>query len=197
MRIVLGVALLLCACASGSAPDADPRRLRAFALMQTLNAELLASRSATTTLRDWCAQHRLAATPEIVAEVLPGSVPATSEQRARLMVKPEEPIRYRRVRLQCGTRTMSEAENWYVPGRLTADMNDQLDGSQTPFGRVIDSLEPYRRNFYMQVHWPFPGRDQPSSAAPATMFEHRAIVYSGSHQPLAEVREIYQSTALP
>jgi hypothetical protein len=29
------------------------------------------------------------------------------------------------------------------------------------------------------------------------MFEHRAIVYTSGHQPLAEVREIYQSAALP
>jgi hypothetical protein len=29
------------------------------------------------------------------------------------------------------------------------------------------------------------------------MFEHRAIVHAGNHQPLAEVREVYHSTALP
>jgi chorismate-pyruvate lyase len=193
----LSFVLALYGCAGARAPDADPRQWHAYALMQTLNAELLASRSATATLRSWCAQHHLAATPEIVAEVLQGSVPATSEQRARLMVTADESIRYRRVRLRCGSRIMSEAENWYVPARLTAEMNRQLDGSQAPFGRVIESLEPYRRNFHMQVHWPMPGREQQASAAAAVMFEHRAIVHAGNHQPLAEVREIYQSTALP
>jgi chorismate-pyruvate lyase len=192
----LCAALVLCGCASSQAPDVDPHRLQAYALMQTLNAELLASRSATSTLRDWCAQHRLAATPEIFAEVLQGTVPATSEQRARLSVPADEPVRYRRVRLRCGSRIMSEAENWYVPARLTADMNRQLDSTQAPFGRVIESLQPYRRNFHMQVHWPLPGRDQ-DSGPPAAMFEHRATVYAGSHQPLAEVHEIYRSTALP
>lgn len=194
---VLCVALALGSCASTGAPEADSGRLRAYVLMQTLNAELLASRSATATLRDWCAQHRLAATPEIVAESLQGNVPATSEQRGRLQVTPDEPIRYRRVRLRCGSRVMSEAENWYVPGRLTADMNRQLEGSQAPYGRVIESLEPYRRTFHMQVHWPFPDGYQHRSSAPAAMFEHGAIVYTSAHQPLAEVREIYQSTALP
>jgi chorismate-pyruvate lyase len=189
--------LALGSCIGTRVLERHPGPLHEYALMQSLNAELLASRSATATLRDWCARHHLAATPEIEAQVLPGEVPASSEQRVRLMVSADEPLSYRRVRLRCGTRLMSEAENWYVPSRLTADMNRQLEVSRIPFGRVIESLQPYRRNFQMQVLWPFPGRDDQRPVARTAMFEHRAIVYSALHVPLAEVREIYQSTALP
>jgi chorismate-pyruvate lyase len=165
--------------------------------MQTLNAELLASRSATATLRAWCARHRLATTPEIVAEVVDVAIAASSEQRERLQVPADEPVTYRRVRLRCGSRIMSEAENWYVPARLTAEMNRQLAGTRTPFGQVIASLEPYRRTFDLQVHWPLPASDRRLSLAPQEIFEHRAIVFSDAHLPLAEVREVYRATALP
>src|SRR5258708_10417388 len=41
-------------------PDDFLSRLEALALVQTLNAEILASRSATLTLEKWCGEHRLA-----------------------------------------------------------------------------------------------------------------------------------------
>src|SRR5262249_7035855 len=40
-------------------PDTPVARLEAVALIETLNAEILASRSATFTLEKWCADHRL------------------------------------------------------------------------------------------------------------------------------------------
>ena len=50
-------------------PDTLVSRLEALALLETLNAEILASRSATFTLEKWCADHRLSGTaePKIVA----------------------------------------------------------------------------------------------------------------------------------
>lgn len=194
---VLSVAVLLAGCTATQAPRPAADPWQAYALMQTLNEQLLASRSATATLREWCAEHHLAATPEIVAEQLPGNVPASSEQRERLRVSADEPVRYRYVRLKCGDRVMSEAENWYVPSRLTADMNHQLDASRTPFGRAIESLQPYRKTFLTRVLRAEPDRKRPRSASPAALFEHRAIVYGASHQPLAEVRETYLPSALP
>jgi len=51
--------------AAGSLPlDDFLTRLEAVALMQTLNAELLASRSATLTLERWCKEHGLAGVSE-------------------------------------------------------------------------------------------------------------------------------------
>ncbi|PPD19151.1 MAG: hypothetical protein CTY30_05310, partial [Methylocystis sp.] len=60
MRLSLGFALPLAALISVPA-DGEPwrdgfvPRIEALALMQTLNASLLASRSATATLEKWCA----------------------------------------------------------------------------------------------------------------------------------------------
>jgi chorismate-pyruvate lyase len=54
-------------------------------------------------------------------------------------------IRYRRVQLFCGDHLLSEADNWYVPDRLSADMNKLLDTTQTPFGTVVRPLDFHRR----------------------------------------------------
>ena len=80
-------------------------RLQALAVVQTLNVELLSSRSATLTLERWCRDHRLAENPAIVAALIPGPPKAaTTEQRERLQVTAEEEVRYRRVQLRCGSR---------------------------------------------------------------------------------------------
>src|SRR5205085_1776989 len=99
-------------------PDTYVGKLQALAVLQTLNAEVLASRSATLTLETWCRDHRLAATPIVVAALLKGvdKLP-TAEQRQRLEVGPQDEVKYRRVQLRCGSRVLSEADNWYVPSR--------------------------------------------------------------------------------
>jgi len=186
-------------------PDTFVARLEALALMQTLNAELLASRSATVSLEDWCRDHRLAAVPEIHADLMPATSHApTAEQRQRLAVTQAETVRYRRVHLRCGARVLSDAENWYVPGRLTPDMNRLLESTDTPFGRAVAALDPYRRTFAVTMLWAPLGRGWedgstriPSAAAgalsmPDALFEHRAVLYSRDHVPFAEVREVYQ-----
>jgi chorismate-pyruvate lyase len=187
-------------------PDALLTRTQALALVQGLNAEILASRSATASLEGWCRDHRLAAEPRIVAEAVPGeSLAPTPEQRARLGVDSTEPVRYRRVRLRCGAVVLSEAENWYVPGRLTAEMNRALEGTQAPFGRVVAPLEPYRRTFLARLLWsPLPagwelarrsGRACAGAGTlrfPAALFEHRAVLYASDGRPISEVHEVYQ-----
>jgi chorismate-pyruvate lyase len=124
-------------------PDALLTRTQALALVQGLNAEILASRSATATLEKWCGDHALAREPRMVAEVLAGEPRApTAEQRRRLQADSGEVVRYRRVRLRCGGHVLSEAENWYLPGRLTPEMNRALETGNTPFGRVVAPLSP-------------------------------------------------------
>ena len=113
-------------------------RLEALALLQTLNAELLSHDSATLTLDRWCAAHRLASSARIVAVRAAGAEQApTDEQRQLLDVSATEAIRYRRVRLICGDHVLSEADNWYVPARLTAEMNRLLDTTDIAFGRAV------------------------------------------------------------
>ena len=153
--------LLAMACASASAAAQTPAwsarfvaRLEALALLQTLNAELLSHDSATLTLEHWCALHRLAASPRVVAVRVAGMEKQPSpEQREELGVAPAEPIRYRRVRLLCGTALLSEADNWYVPSRLTPEMNRLLDTIDTPFGKVVLALHFRRHTLSSKLLW--------------------------------------------
>ncbi len=191
-------------------PDALLTRTQALALVQGLNAEILASRSATATLEKWCRDHEMAGDPRIVAEVLPGETrPPGADQRARLQVDSGEVVRYRRVRLRCGEHVLSGAENWYVPGRLAAEMNRALEGTDAPFGRVVAPLQPYRRTFAARLLWfPLPeGWERAPQAAPPcaaagplaipdALFEHHAVVYGHDHRPIAEVHEVYQGRLL-
>ncbi len=39
---------------------------------------------------------------------------------------------------------LSEADNWYVPVRLTPEMNQALDTSDIAFGRAVQALQ-FRR----------------------------------------------------
>lgn len=191
-------------------PDALLTRTQALALVQGLNAEILASRSATATLEKWCRDHALAREPRVVAEVVAGEPrPPDAEQRQRLRADSGEVVRYRRVRLRCGDQVLSEAENWYLPGRLTPDMNRLLETTDTPFGRVVAPLEPYRQTFAARLLWsPLPEgwERSPGSvppclssgplAIPGALFEHRAVVHGRDSRPIAEVHEVYQGGLL-
>jgi hypothetical protein len=177
--------------------------------MQRLNAEILGSRSATLTLESWCREHALAEDPRIAARLIAGVDKAlTAEQRQRLQVRGEK-VTYRKVELRCGAKMLSEAENWYVPGRLTAEMNRLLETTDTPFGRAVQPLEPFRQTFEVRLLWsPLPdGWERDPKARPPcvttgaltipdALFEHRAVLYTRERQPFSEVHEIYQRQIL-
>jgi hypothetical protein len=190
-------------------PDTFTARLEALALIQTLNAEILGSRSATQTLENWCRDHRLAREPRILARMVTGvNKTPTPEQRQRLEVTGQDEVKYRRVQLRCGDRVLSEADNWYVPARLTPEMNRLLETTDTPFGKAVESLTPYRQTFAVTLLWaPLPDgwEREPSTipegtsralAIPAALFEHRAILYTRDHKPFSEVSEVYQRQIL-
>jgi hypothetical protein len=190
-------------------PDNFLTRVEALALLEGLNADLLASRSATLTLETWCRRHRLADPPTVVAR-LDRSVdkPASPEQRQRLQVGPDQLVRFRRVRLFCGDKLLSEADNWYVPSRLTADMNRLLETTDTPFGKAVLGLGPTRQTFAVRKLWsPLPeGWESlpPSSPPPAgvrldipdALFVHQALLVSAEKIPFSEVTEVYQRQLL-
>jgi chorismate-pyruvate lyase len=180
-------------------------RLEALALMQTLNARILGSRSATASLEAWCGARHLAPEPKVTARLIPGAAKApTAEQLQRLQVASADEVKYRRVQLVCGGHVLSEADNWYVPGRLTPEMNRLLETTDTPFGRAVQALEPYRQTFSARLLWvPLPegwegrlagevceGAEGPV-AVPAYLFEHRAVLYTGDRRPFSEVGERY------
>ena len=124
-----------------------PLRARADeAALAQLKSDLLANASATQVLTRWCDARKLAS-PAVIRAMRDrqNEKPATAEVRALLGAAPDEPIRYRRVKLMCGTHILSEADNWYRPSQLTAAMNAQLDETDTPFGTVVRPLGFSRR----------------------------------------------------
>ena len=182
-------------------------------MLQTLNAELLSHDSATLTLERWCDGHRLASPARIVAERVAGSEqPPTETQRAELRVTASDTVRYRRVRLRCGELVLSEADNWYVPGRLTPDMNRALETTDMPFGRAVQALHFQRHTIAATLLWrPLPegwelrtpavtmatASDQSGRLiAPAGVLQHRAVLSLPDGTPFSEVVETYSSNVL-
>jgi hypothetical protein len=216
IAIAIAIACLLSSVSTAATwTDTPVARLEALALIESLNAEILSSSSATLTLERWCRDHALADPPQILARRVdaPGA-PPSPEVRSDLQVSSADPVRYRRVELTCGAHVLSVAENWYVPSRLTPDMNRLLDDTQTPFGKVVLPLKPHRETRAMERLWsPLPegweGLRNASSTAtpdaavtaaplniPAALFEHRAVLYTEAHVAIAEVREVYQRDLL-
>jgi chorismate-pyruvate lyase len=184
-------------------------RLEALALLETLNAELLSHDSATLTLDRWCDAHRLASPAKVVAvRDKDATRPPTAEQRRALGVSDSEPIRYRRVKLVCGTHVLSEADNWYVPSRLTPDMNHQLETSDIAFGRAVQALHFQRRTLSAKLLWsPLPDGWDVAPAAlpdagakwlkvPHAVLEHQAVLTLPDGTAISEVIETYTEHVL-
>lgn len=183
-------------------PGSFLARVEAMALIETLNAELLSNPSATLTLERWCGAHRLAAEAKVSAHLVRGEDRQISpEDRQRFAIAAEEPIRYRRVQLFCGDKLLSEADNWYVPSRLTPEMNRLLDETDTPFGRAVKDLEFQRQTLKVTPLWrPLPegwelkAPEKDGTGAlivPDHVLEHRAILYTKARVPFSIVVETY------
>jgi hypothetical protein len=206
------ILLLTTAVASAAEPTPWPNnlvgRLQALALIESLNADLLAHDSATLTIERWCADHRLADPARIVAErVSDAAKPASAEVREALDVKPGEPLGYRRVRLKCGDHVLSEADNWYVPARLTPEMNHALETTDTPFGKAVAALHFRRHTLSADLLWrPLPkgweigATPVPQEAGALTIpdhvLEHRAVLSTPDGEPFSEVVETYTGEVL-
>lgn len=190
-------------------PRTPLSRVEALAVLQTLNANLLSNASATLTLDRWCAAHKLAPPgSKIVAKRVQGhDKPANVHIRELLHVGPNEPIVYRHVRLACGDRILSEADNWYVPARLTAEMNEALNTTNISFGRAVRSLNFTRTNLTAKLLWsPLPeGWDMSaelplpslgSLTPPPFLLEHHAVLKLQDGTPFAALVESYTNDVL-
>jgi chorismate-pyruvate lyase len=198
------------AAADSSAPWRDDftARVEALALLQSLNSDLLSHDSATLTLDRWCGSHQLATPAKIVAERIRNvDKQPSAEQRELLKVTASEPLRYRRVHLKCGDRVLSEADNWYVPARLTAEMNQALDNSDIAFGRAVQALHFQRRTQAAELLWrPLPegwemspglrGQPAPTMQIPHEVLQHRAILVLPDGTPFSLVVETYTAEVL-
>jgi chorismate-pyruvate lyase len=207
--IALAAGVLPAWAGTSSAQSAALEPLEASLLLQTLNANLLSHDSATLTLERWCAEHRLAQVPKIVAERDRAADKApTDEQRQQLGVKPTDSVRYRRVKLVCGDLVLSEADNWYVPDRLTPEMNKLLDTTDTPFGKVVQPLHFQRHTISAQLlarllpeNWwesspPALTELSRQSCLPPYVLEHRAVLTLPDGTPFSEVVETYSANVL-
>lgn len=189
-------------------PDTFDSRLEALALLQTLNSDLLSHDSATTTLGRWCALHKMAPYPHIIAVRTPADPrPPTADQRVELGVAPGEPVRYRHVELKCGSLVLSKADNWYVPARLSRPMNHQLETTDTPFGVIVRELNFHRHTLSARLLWtPLPegwemnSRDSAGTSGklpvPEEVLQHRAVLSLPNGTPFSEVVETYTGNVL-
>lgn len=188
-------------------PDTPAGRQAAAAALQALNADLLGHPSATLTLERWCGAHHLASPARVVARRVRGlEKPLPAGFRKLLAIGADEPVRYRRVQLACGDHVLSEADNWYLPNRLSAAMNRQLDDTDTPFGKVVRPLHFRRRTLSAELLWsPLPAGESARAAAatghgvlaiPHAVLQHRALLYDSADRPFSALVETYTDQVL-
>ena len=189
-------------------PETPLGRTQALAVLQTFNADLLSHASATLTLERWCDKHQLASPARVIAQRVYGvDKPLPSELRSELHISSSEPVKYRRVLLSCGEKVLSEADNWYLPGQLTAAMNTRLDDSDAPFGKVVQPLHFRRETLSARLLWsPLPVGWEMADALPASgkgelvipheLLQHRAVLRTGENQPFSVLIETYTDEIL-
>lgn len=170
--------LLLASCRSSSGD------LPAF------EAALAARDSATAALEGWCAAQRIAPRPGITAARIRDEDAPPPHDLDRLLALPQgAPTGYRHVRLSCAGVVLSQAHNWYVPERLTPQMNAMLAGTDIPFGKVAAPTGFTRERL--------DSKRGASSACPAgTILSHRALLRLPDGAPLALVIECYTNANL-
>jgi chorismate-pyruvate lyase len=196
------------ASAEPSIPDNSIARLESLALLNGLNADLLGHDSATLTLDRWCEAHHLAPGSKIVAE-LDNSAQKNvdADMRKLLRVAADDLVKYRRVKLSCGGHVLSEADNWYVPGRLTPEMNHILETTNTAFGRAVQALHFERHTLSAEVLWkPLPdGWEMRETLSPTSedrlqvpryVIQHKAFLTRSDGLPFSALVETYTNEVL-
>ena len=158
--------------------------------LSELQEVLAANDSATLALEQWCARHEIADPPEVKALPVVGARVAIPEE-ARTLLDPGEgeTIAVRHVMLVCGDTTLSLAWNYYVPERLTEQMNTLLNTTDLPFGRVVSSLG-YRRERLDAL------RGSAEACPAETVLSHRALLRLPDDRPLSFLAECYTPAAL-
>lgn len=159
--------------------------LAAAANLADFEAVLNAQNSATVALRQWCELRHIAAPAEIRAQRQSfQNIAPPANIRRHLHLRGDDQFAFRHVTLTCGDTVMSEAYNWYVPSRLTAEMNARLNSGQTPFGTVVAPLQ-FRRER-------LPAAALRGSYCPAgAILANRARLVLPGGQPLALLIECY------
>ncbi len=79
---------------------------------------------------------------------------------------------------------LSVAHNWYVPARLTPEMNRTLETSDTPFGKVVAPLGFRRERLGSQ-------RGRTAECPVGTVLSHRAVLKLADGRAISLVVECY------
>ncbi|MFM5917069.1 MAG: chorismate--pyruvate lyase family protein [Novosphingobium sp.] len=166
---------------AGCAHTSDGSTLAAF------EANLAGHASATEALQRWCDARAIAPGATIRVRFVRGAdAAAPADMRSVLDAGPDEPIGYRHVQLMCGDTVLSDAHNWFVPARLTPEMNRELAETEVPFGRIAASLQFTRE--------PLSAARQGDPTCPAGVIStHRARLMLPDGRPLAYVQECYSA----
>lgn len=155
-----------------------------------LERMLASHHSATAALEQWCRQQGMADPAQVTAELAAGELVARPDDLPALLgLRGDEPLASRHVRLTCGNRLLSQAQNWYVPERLTAEMNAALASTATPFGKIAAPLG-FRRELLESRRGG--GADCPAG----TVLFQRALLRLPDGRPLAHVVECYAASVL-
>src|SRR5690606_9382573 len=107
----------------------------------------------------------------------------------------------------CGDHVLSEADNWYIPAKLTPDMNTALQTTNIAFGRAVQALNFTRTNLSAQLLWmPLPagweaGKEIPpfgsgSLELPPFLMEHHAVLKLPDGSPFSALVESYTAEVL-
>lgn len=159
-------------------------------VIAAFESNLAAHASATKALSQWCQARGIGPVGQITVQFVPGADAAPpTDLRQTLGVSAEEPLGYRHVKLVCGSVVLSQAHNWFVPARLTPEMNRQLAESDVPFGTVAASLA-FSREPIASAR-----RGDPGCPAGA-ISTHRALLRLPDGEPLALVVECYSEENL-
>jgi len=151
---------------------------------------LAANDSATAALGEWCEAQNIAQPPLIraMADRAAQAAP-TPAIRAALGVSSDAQVAYRHVRLACGEKVLSVAHNWYVPALLTPEMNQKLQTTDTPFGKVVAPLGFRRERLAAQ-------RERAAECPGGTVLSHRAVLRLADGSAISLVIECYTAANL-
>jgi hypothetical protein len=197
--LALGVPMAIATVGPMQWPDTPAAREAAKTRIDELQRQLMSHPSATLVLTQWCAAYHLAAEPQIIARRVHGPAkPIPYRVRLNLALKPGEAVGYRRVQLLCGDRILSDADNWYVPDRLTPAMNRLLDHTDTPFGLAVRDLHFERRTLSSKTLWAPIAPAAPGSmmSVPEHLLRNEGLLTVPGGLPIAQVIENYTAEIL-
>ncbi|MBR0683752.1 hypothetical protein GXW74_24965 [Roseomonas eburnea] len=141
--------------------------------------------SATRLLASWCAERDIGDGPiRVERHAVPASAPGAEVITALLGAGGPDGVRHRRVTLRRGGAALSDCDIWWLPSRLDPTMQAELDGTDRPFGLVVEGLHPIRRMLSEAILPP----------GGPHILEHRALLLAGTGapRPIAMVRELYR-----